>query len=168
MRNICISELNKYTSAELLSIRHSGTNFSESRITIQKFSIKKIYLKMLSEKWQPYRLGHDVTIGKVWFLHLYEIFRDMGRGFWEKRAPKPAKHNGKSGALRHWVWDKMAAVFSADEIFKCIFLNEKIRIFINISLKFVPKGQIKNIPASVQMMAWHWPGDKPLSVLVMA
>ena len=41
-----------------------------------------------------------------------------------------------------------------DDIFKCIFL---------ISLKFVAKGQINNIPALVQVMAWRRPGDKPLS-----
>ena len=34
-----------------------------------------------------------------------------------------------------------------DNIFKCIFLNETIWIFINISLKFVHKGRINNIPA---------------------
>ena len=34
---------------------------------------------------------------------------------------------------------------------------------IKISLKFVPKGLINNIPALVQIMAWHRPGDKPLS-----
>ena len=48
------------------------------------------------------------------------------------------------------------------EIFKCIFLNENIWISIHISLKFVPKGQIDNIPALVQMMAWRRSGDKPL------
>ena len=30
-------------------------------------------------------------------------------------------------------------------------------------LKFVPKGRINNIPALVQIMAWHRPGDKALS-----
>ena len=35
----------------------------------------------------------------------------------------------------------------ADDIFKCIFLNENILIAINISLSFVPKGPIDNIPA---------------------
>ena len=50
-----------------------------------------------------------------------------------------------------------------DNIFKCIFLNESIWIAIEISLKFVPKGPINNIPALVQIMAWHRPGDKPLS-----
>ena len=37
----------------------------------------------------------------------------------------------------------------ADNIFKCIFLNENIWILIKISHNFVPKGQINNIPAFV-------------------
>ena len=51
----------------------------------------------------------------------------------------------------------------ADDIFKCIFVNENEWISIKISLKFVLKGPINNIPASVQIMAWCRPGDKPLS-----
>ena len=35
------------------------------------------------------------------------------------------------------------------DIFKCIFLNENALIQIKISLKFVPKGPINNIPALV-------------------
>ena len=50
-----------------------------------------------------------------------------------------------------------------DDIFKCIFLNENIWISLKISLNFVPNGRIDNIPALVQIMAWHRPGDKPLS-----
>ena len=46
--------------------------------------------------------------------------------------------------------------------FKHIFLNENVRILIEISLKFVPKGPINNIPVLVQIMAWRRPGDKPL------
>ena len=42
----------------------------------------------------------------------------------------------------------MAAIFQ-DDIFKCIFLNENVFILIKISLKFVPKGQINNIPSLV-------------------
>ena len=55
----------------------------------------------------------------------------------------------------------------ADDIFKCIFLNENILIPIKISLKFVPKGPINNIPSLVQIMAWRRPGDKPLSEPMM-
>ena len=54
-----------------------------------------------------------------------------------------------------------------DDIFKCIFLNENVWILIKISLKFVPKGRINNIPALVQIMAWRRPGDKPLSKPMM-
>ena len=55
----------------------------------------------------------------------------------------------------------------ADDIFKYIFLNENVWIPIKISLKFVPKGRINNIPALVQIMAWRRPGDKPLSEPMM-
>ena len=54
-----------------------------------------------------------------------------------------------------------------DDIFKWIFLNENVWITIKISLKFVPKGPINNIPALVQITAWRCPGDKPLSEPMM-
>ena len=50
-----------------------------------------------------------------------------------------------------------------DDIFKCIFLNENVWILIKISLNFFPKVRISNIPALVQIMAWRWLGNKPLS-----
>ena len=37
----------------------------------------------------------------------------------------------------------------ADDILKCIFVDENISILIEISLKFFPKGPINNIPALV-------------------
>ena len=52
--------------------------------------------------------------------------------------------------------------------FQIHFLYENIWILIKISLKFVPYGPINNIPSLVQIMAWHWPGDKPLSEPAMA
>ena len=52
--------------------------------------------------------------------------------------------------------------YFADDIFKHIFFNENVWISIKISLKFVLKGTINNIPALVQIMACHRPGDKPL------
>ena len=55
----------------------------------------------------------------------------------------------------------------ADDIFKCIFLNENVWIPIKISLKFVLKGPINNIQALVQIMAWRRSGDKPLSEPMM-
>ena len=49
-----------------------------------------------------------------------------------------------------------------DDILKCIFLNEKVPISFEISLRFV-RGLINNILALVQIMAWRLPGDKSLS-----
>ena len=48
----------------------------------------------------------------------------------------------------------------AENIFKCIFL---IQYLLCILIKiFVLCGPIDNKPASVQVMAWHQTGDKPL------
>ena len=49
-----------------------------------------------------------------------------------------------------------------DDTFKHILWNKNARISIEFSPKFVPKGSINNIPALVQIMAWHRTGDKPL------
>ena len=53
----------------------------------------------------------------------------------------------------------MAAIL-ADDIFERIFVNENVRIAIQISLKFVPNGPIANKSALVQIMAMHRLGDK--------
>ena len=45
-----------------------------------------------------------------------------------------------------------------DNIFKWILLNGNVLI----SLTFVPRGPINNIPALFQIMAWCHPGNKPL------
>ena len=53
--------------------------------------------------------------------------------------------------------------YFADDIFNHIFLNEYIRISIQISLQLVHMGPIDNESALVQVMAWRRPSDKPLS-----
>ena len=40
-------------------------------------------------------------------------------------------------------------------------------IFIKLSLKFIPKGHISNVPALSHIMAWCRSGDKPLSEPMM-
>ena len=96
-----------------------------------------------------------------------------------------------SGELRHqqrWNWPISPGIYQsqrhfffgfntwrprqngrhfADNVVKCIFLNENVWISLKISLKFVPKGPINNIPLLVQIMAWRRPGDKPLSEPMM-
>ena len=50
-----------------------------------------------------------------------------------------------------------------DYMFKWIFLNENGRIPFQTSLKLVLTSPIDKKLASVHIMAWRWPGDKPLS-----
>ena len=54
-----------WTNAEILLIGPLGTNFSEILTEIHTFSFKKIYLKMLYGKWQPFCLGLNVLKTKT-------------------------------------------------------------------------------------------------------
>ena len=61
--------------------------------------------------------------------------------------------------LTHWARDKMV-------IFPTAFSNAfswNVWIPTKSSFKFVPNGPVNKVPALVQIMAWHWPGDRPLS-----
>ena len=53
------------------------------------------------------------------------------------------------------------------DIFQCIFLKENIRVWIKMSLKFLSKSPINNVPSLVQIMAWRRLGDQPLSGQMM-
>ena len=43
----------------------------------------------------------------------------------------------------------------ADNIFNCIFLNEKLWIGVQISLRFVSRSPIDNMSALVKITAWR-------------
>ena len=55
----------------------------------------------------------------------------------------------------------------ADDLFKCIFLNENTCISLTISLKLVRKVRINNIASLIQIMDRRRPGDKSLSEPMM-
>ena len=76
-------------------------------------------------------------------------------------------HKNCSGtsSLTHWGRDKMDTI--TQTTFSSAFFWKKIWIPTEISLKFVPKGPINNIPSLVQIMAWRHPGNKPLSEPMM-
>ena len=70
-------------------------------------------------------------------------------------------------SLVNTSWPRPNGCHFPDDIFKLILLNENVRVLIKIPFKFVPMGPINNIPALVQIMAWHRPCDKPLSEPMM-
>ena len=105
-------------------------------------------LKSISQPWVKYRLGTDHTrshhLNSWWPILLVPTY--ITQPWWVN-------------TLRQWQDGR----HFTDDIFKCIFLNENVWFPIKISLKFVPKCLFNKIPALVQIMAWHRPGDKPLS-----
>ena len=80
----------------------------------------------------------------------YIILKDyaFARVQWINLSPP-----GRNG--RHFV----------NDIFKCMFVNEKSYILIKIALKFVP---IDNNPALVKIVVWRLIGDNSLSELILA
>ena len=63
--------------------------------------------------------------------------------------------------LREWGLNKYGQHF-ADDIFKCIFLNEKFSVLPWISLKFVSKNVVDDMAVLIQVMAWCLFSTKPL------
>ena len=63
--------------------------------------------------------------------------------------------------LIHWSRDNMSAIYQRtfSKVFSWLKMIE-FRLWFHFS--FFPKGPFNNIPALVQIMAWHQPGDKPL------
>ena len=111
-------------------------------IKIQQFSYEEIHLENLSAKWRPFWSSLNVI---PWTITQDVTYAAM---------------------LTHWGRDIDGRYF-ADDVFKCIFLNENVWTSFKISLKLLPKGPINNIPLLVQIMAWPRPGDKPLSEPMM-
>ena len=96
------------------------------------------------------------------FLSLSITGYEMQKKYITKRfdgACKPMLNTAMLNTLR----SRQNGRHFADDIFKRIFLNGNVWISINISLRFVPRGPINNIPALVQIMVWRRSGDKPLS-----
>ena len=134
----------------------------------------------LSKRWLIITAHHCHCLNKRWLIINWSSLRFVGI-YW--------KFTENAQDLSPWCefenyWFKMLATFPmgrwvnilrprqngrhfADDIFKCISLNENVWIPIKVSLKFVPQGPINKIPALVQIMAWRLPGDKPLSEAMM-
>ena len=66
----------------------------------------------------------------------------------DPRRPKGSWNAVQFVTLTHLLLGKLAAI-SQTTVSNAFFLNEKFRILIEISLKFVPKDLIDNNPALV-------------------
>ena len=115
----------------------------------------------------------DIDVSVLIRVSLNIVLYDVYKWF----VLKLSNHQWMSHSLTYTCGSKPTCVNSlrprpnirhfADDIFKCIFENEIEGISPRISLKFVPKVRINNIPALVHIMAWRRSGDEPLSEPVM-
>ena len=139
-------------NAGILLIGTLGTNFSEILIEIHTFSYRETHFKMSFGKWGPFCLVLSVLTHwgpwTKWQTLCGRYFRNIlvqtiitlcfaegcSKG---SNILKPRQN------IRHFP----------DDIFKCIFLNENVRILGKIPLNFVPRCPINNIVALAQIMA---------------
>ena len=129
-------------------IRPRGVNSNDAVAALwQQFvtpnlsMVNKAWLEMTPLNYSNFLAGllHVITIcdslSETWPRH------------WAKTANSISGIQGCIGFNR--MTPEQNGCRLADDIFKWIILNEKFCISIWISLKFVPKGQINNIPALV-------------------
>ena len=116
-----------------------------------------LHIKVLYRFWiikQTFRLNFsDMSLVKCTKVPRYECIItfstacDMStyvysplKGCWERLTGGARAYN-----MQHWSFPPgPSGRHLADDIFRCIFVNEKFCVLIKISRKFVPKGPIDN------------------------
>ena len=122
-----------WTNVGLLVIGPLGTNFSETLIEILTFPFKKMRLKVWSAKRRPFCLGLNVLNNNHKIFNTNTCINTL-------RPRQNGCHFPDNNQKHFLEWKS-----------------------VKISLKFVPRGPINNIPALVQIMVWRRPGNKPSS-----
>ena len=136
---------------ELLNLR--ALNFSPAN-KIHKFQCMGMIFCVEFQRY-PWNSTQNILPihWKIWLLYNIEILRALrfkSLYAFLKRPPAlwtytEQSQDGEINTLR----PRQNGRHFADDIFKCIFLNENASIPIEVSLKFVPKSPINNTPALV-------------------
>ena len=115
-----------------------------------------MHLKM-SAKWRPFCVGLNVLRANA-PLCAFIVHMQLWHNDADRTPQETCNISGMTGNPTDSVntlMQRQNGHHFADDTFKRIFVNENVRILIEISLKFVPKGPINNIPSLVQIMAWR-------------
>ena len=144
------------------SLRLQNPKSSDSSKTKRKFSsfFKSLVIELDKDLYGPD--NHLVEVR----AHISSVtLREFKKKNWTNTLPADLQtlFSFYINSLRAW----QNGCHFADDTFKSIFLTENFIVVIKISLKFVLKGPINNIPALVQIMACRRPGNKPLSEPMM-
>ena len=131
---------------------------------------------------QPIKRNYDNPIGESpWRSWRYQVciitrglcscnvrlFNDditaVGVSYWRRREFQTYARLHRGRMHLNTLRPRQNIPHFADDIFKCILLNENLWISIKISLN----GEINNMAALVQIMAWRRSDHKPLSEPMM-
>ena len=169
----------------LAFIEPSGACSIETIFEIPTLSFKNIHLNVLFAKWQWYH----IEAKKKWppfcrwhFNHILLTLKWLGHIFQNLISFSDAVHLMCNIFIWNWsntmnvysaLWILMAWCFSTRAsvatvltthpcISRCLRVKWKSLYFEWISLMFLLKSPINKTPAPVQIMAWHWTGNKAL------
>ena len=109
---------------------------TESNAAIKQIIVSNVFHEWINECIFAAVLSHASTCNMLAFIEVM---------VWHQTDEKPFFWMATINTLR----PRQNEQHFADDIFKRIFFNENVWISIRISLKFVPKGPINNIPALV-------------------
>ena len=108
-----------------------------------------------------------LSVCNDWIVRLLDAsprcYRD--RAEWHRRLLNMTEWHWRPPNMAQWHWRQNGRHFE-DNIFKCIFVNENVWIPLEISLNFLSKDPITNIPALVQIMAWRRPRFDDLEIIM--
>ena len=99
----------------------------------------------LSSMWQQFKLHLHLPIMWKWHLTHWGCNRMVATALFQYKDCLSRYRDSYVNTLR----PRQNGRQFPDSIFKCIFLNENVWIWLDISLMFVPKVQINHIPALV-------------------
>ena len=106
---------------------------------------------VFSDNW--YTMSSNNANKSNW-IHSGSVDQSIILVDWGKQDSS-AHFNSKQSITLNSAIPKQNGRHFPDDNFKCIICDKNKQIVIAISLKFVPKGPINDIPALVQIMAWH-------------
>ena len=180
--NVVVSPVHQQWSYHGLALSHGYVNCIKEMfwciqnfITDYTFDYKLFWYFQSICLFQPHMLiakdGQDLTIV---LLMKYDSLLNVSIFHYNTRNTKKCLHQYvlhntlfSLSTFLNTLRGRQHGRHFADGTFKLIFLTENVIISIKISLKFVPRGPINNIPTLVQVMAWLQLGDKPLSEPMM-
>ena len=107
-------------------------------------------------------LSHYIEMNLMYWNELYRTIRWCKLIFMFQKWPYFCHRDNKSQTV--WIFAKPLGIIhlvifpNSSQNWSFAFLCMKMYEFVhNISLRFVPKPRINNIPALVQIMVWHRP-----------